>query len=921
MKRLQSLIPIFGIAVASLFGLASCGDNSVTCGEGTHAEGGMCLPEATCGTGTIEGPDGSCVPDGSVVCPQGTVFTDGQCQIDDSVCAEGTVLVMGQCVPLDDTLHADLEERAEPNDDPASPAGMLTIGAVDTATTIHGCVNPADAGGDVDFDYWMVNTTSAATIEVTADGVHGLVAGFLMVNGDPALASTLANWQRFGINLTGDTAKRQVYLPAAGTYLLAMTDSRSLFFDDGATGGPDACYFTTIKHIATPAPVALMGGHIAATDSGQVKLYSFNPATTGRILNIEQSSAAAAMDPAFMLLRGPQIASVNSTTHGYTAGGLNMGETVTVVSDMRYNYATTPQPYAYDAIDIAGQALPTNGPITLTKHNGATPAASYADFNYLYFDVVGNGSIVNFNVIGTTTAAVPAPLPLDFVIVRRDVRSNTDRTLFDAFTVINGFGGTGLTGGFANQFVRFLQPGRYYMIVQDPLGTSNETYTVTSSVVPAPTTAVTLGTPLAAQVLPANGNAFHTLDLTNPIWVQFGVTGSNFPAGTATARLALYDLAGQGWMSASGNYVATQSSTLNADGSNPFGRILANDTRDFIVRVEAVGTPLANPTYTLDIKNRDFVNLGTLVPGTPITRMGLDDVPAATGAAAFGVKRFFVTGGVANTLAALITPTIATNDIDIRRIDASEAQVSLVNAAGVGAAETLATNFLFLPTNWVAFEVRNRTLVTNTNLNLALTSVAAPYQVAIANTVWNDACTGPGSAVLGTNQDDELLAKRAFPAGWNISVLGNAATHYIIGANGFIVLGGMALVNPACSFGCYANTAIPNAGVPNGFVASHWDDYFATTICVKEEATKVTVQWVGGEYFDGVVPGTKIATQVVFNMNGARNSVYKAAPDHAATGAFATVGLENALGTAGLQLGFNTALGLAGKTLTLTPAP
>ena len=627
------------------------------------------------------------------------------------------------------------------------------------------------------------------------------------------------------------------------------------------------------------------------------------------------------MDPAFLLLRGTQIASIRSTTGGYTMGGLNMGETVTVVSDMRYNYATTPQAYAYDALDIVGQALPTNGPITVTKRNGLTPAAPFADFNYLYFDVLGTGTIVNFNVIGTTTAAVPAPLPLDFVIVRRDVRSNTNRTLFDAFAVIDGLGVPGRTGGFANQFVRFLLPGRYYLIVQDPLGTSGQTYTVTATVGPAPTSPVTVGTPLAAQVLPATSNAFHTLDLTNPLWLQFGVTGANFPAGTATARISLYDLAGQGWMSASGNYLATQTSTLNADGSAPFGRVLANDTRDFIVRVEAVGTPLANPTYTLDIKNRDFVNLGTLVPGTPIVRANMDDVPAAVGTV-FGVKRFLVQGGPFNTLSALITPTNVLNDIDIRRVDTTEVTVgTAINAVGVGLPETLATAFAFVPGNWVAYEVRNRTLATITNVNLNMTSIAAAYQVAVATTTWVDACTGPGATNLGDGFDDEFLPRRAI--GFNFTLLGTAATHYIIGANGFVALGDLNMVDPACpdpgNIGCYANASIPTAAAPNSVIAPFWNDYDRITVCVKDSATKLTVQWTGFEYFGTAT----VAFQAQLNSNGTINLVYNASqtsPGGNALGSTgATVGVENSTGLAGFQIGHNTALGLSGKTLTLTP--
>ena len=925
MKRLQSLIPILGIAAASLFGVVSCGDNSVACGDGTHAEDGLCVPDATCGPGTKEDPGtGKCVPDGSVVCPQGTTFTDGVCALDDAACGEGTVLVDGECILEDDNIEADLEEAAEPNDDPATPAGMLTVGAVDSSTVIHGCINPrsdedGDGNLDADFDLWFINATGPTTLEITADGVHGLVAGFAVVNGDPLLASTLSNWRRFGINLTSDTAQRQVYLPAAGTYALQMTDARSLFLGSGAAGSETACYYTTIKHIATPAATALTLPSTAAQDRGQVKLFTFNPATAGRILDITQNTESGAMFPAFLVLRGAAnnlYASVRDAGGFYTVGGLNMGETVTLVSDMEYNYALTPQDYSYDLFDITGQALPANGTVTLTKRNGATPAAPYADLNYLYFDVAAAGQILNFNVVANTTATPPVALPVDMLIVKRDIF--TPAGAFDAVASIDAIGGTGRTGGFANQFVRFAQPGRYYFIVQDPLGTSGQTYTITSSFAVTPTTPVTVGTPLAAQALPANNNAFHTLDLTTPIWLQFGVTGVNFPAGTATARLSFYDLAGSGWMG--GNYLAAFTNTQNADGSAPFGRVMARDTKDYIVRVEPVGTAAANPTYALDIKNRDHFNFNTIVSGTPIMRTGMDDVPAATSATAFGVKRFIVFGTAGNSLVAGVTPINALADISIRRVNVDETTATTVNTGLVGVAETLSTAFVSAPNDWVAFEVQNRTLAVTTNLTLNLNSVMPrPYVSTAGAIAFSDACVGAGSTTIATDQDDEYQARRALPAGWTFSLFGEPVTNYIIASNGFIKMGDAAVANPTCSFGCFSNQAIPLVGTDgaNGIVAPLWNDYDTMTICEKVEATKVTIQWTGNEY--NATPTAQF--QVIFNMNGVINFVYGSGATHNTTGASATIGLENLGGTFGHQYSFNTAVVTAGTSRVMTPAP
>src|SRR5687768_13830638 len=99
--------------------LSACGDNSsaVECATGTKLEGN------------------ECVPDGTVICDQGTMFdvATGQCVLDPSACAAGTVLMDGMCVP-EGTIVADHNEAAEPNDD--NGAGMFDAPALDQAVTI-----------------------------------------------------------------------------------------------------------------------------------------------------------------------------------------------------------------------------------------------------------------------------------------------------------------------------------------------------------------------------------------------------------------------------------------------------------------------------------------------------------------------------------------------------------------------------------------------------------------------------------------------------------------------------------------------------------------------------------------------------------------------------------------------------------------
>nr|MBA3503099.1 hypothetical protein [Deltaproteobacteria bacterium] len=126
-----------------------------------------------------------------------------------------------------------------------------------------------------------------------------------------------------------------------------------------------------------------------------------------------------------------------------------------------------------------------------------------------------------------------------------------------------------------------------------------------------------------------------------------------------------------------------------------------------------------------------------------------------------------------------------------------------------------------------------------------------------------------------------------------------AQTNYIVSADGFIVFGNTA---PACGgFGCFSNAAIPNAAVPNGFIAPYWDDLSAIAVCKKEEATKVTIQWIGQAFNNS----GSVQMQAVLNSNGSVDFIYGSG--HTLNGVSGTVGAENPAGTAGTQLSFNTA--------------
>jgi len=536
--------------------LMACGDNDIdhVCGMGTHDEGGVCVGDdsSSCAAGTIL-QDGMCVPDGSVVCSQGTKFdpATGKCVLDPTACADGTVLVGNTCVPDDDTLadKADHKEAAEPNDGSPNVAGTFAAPAIGGMTTFYGCVtatedSDGDGNLDADLDAWVVTANAPMVLDVTTDGIHGLSAGFVAINGTGSLSPALDNWQRFGLNLTGDTSQREIFLPAAGTYVLFVTDTRSLFLGQAGAGTPKTCYFGTVKQVAMPAATALTIPKTTATNNGHVQLFTFTGTATGDIVDLTMNSTAPAMQPAFVALRSGTLqrsAAVTADPLGGnvppfdTVGGLDTGTVVSFVVDPEYNYGVVPQAYTLDSFKIGAQALPTTGgTITLTEKNGTTASAGYVDLNYAYFDVATAG-IKHF--------ALTASKSVDMAILRRDVFSPAGA--FDYIANIDAFGGTG-RGAFTGEFVKFLTPGRYYFVTQNPApGTTLGTYTITATVTDQATTAATYGTAMNNVAL-TNDASFLSLDLTNPVWIELGITATSDWGGNV--QINSYDLAAGGWL-------------------------------------------------------------------------------------------------------------------------------------------------------------------------------------------------------------------------------------------------------------------------------------------------------------------------------------------------------------------------------------
>jgi hypothetical protein len=885
MRTSRLLATLVGAAaVASL--AASCGDNSARCGDGTTEVDGVCVPDSLldCGEGTVE-MDGECVPDGSVICEQGTVYdeTVGGCVVDPSACAEGTVLVDGECVPEDDTLTADLEEEAEPNDgtQPTDDiAGQLALPAVGESTVIHGCIDPyrdLDDNGnpDPDLDLWIVTTTGPALVDITADGVGGLAAGYQVIaaTDNPLVDS---NFVRFGLNLTGDTSSRQVYLPAAGVYGLFMADGRSLFLQDGAAGGPEACYYATISNVALPAPTAVtVNTDIAGTHDGDVDFYEADAAECSFFIGVHDMQAAAAIS-SIWAVRNDEVFEYaepdGAGTPGVVrTGGLADADTVTYVIDPVYNYALAPVDYSLRVIAPAAGALPTDG----------------STVNVTNIDT-GEDLVACFDTTADTMHhfTINADNPVDLIFI--DAHGNL--VTFQA-------------SDFAD-WIKFPTGDRYHVVIDTTeLAADVATIVVDSEIVNEAITPIVPGTLIDDHAFNDLGATWHSFDPGSEIWLEIAASAT---AWGSDVTLDFLPLAGVGVPYQDFDYLFYMD--IPSDGSEPAGRIVYEDPMDYLVRVDDYWDEIADATstYDLDVDDRVFTDLGTASEDTPIA---LDAQTVASGDSVLYFLR--ATGG--DEISVTATPTDF--DVAIELLDADEFANDFADTGFEGDPETLET--VVTSPAWVALRVSNLG-GTGTAFDLDITTVSPdPYTVTTGAIAYQDICDDSGAVVLdqtpagifGLVGDEAVTDPQDAPTGFTLH--GETVGQFYVSTNGFLSF------EAAVDDAFFSNTGIPNTAAPNSLVAPFWDDLDSVEICLLDNGTDtVTVQWTGVRYFTTEA----VQLQAMLHSSGVIEFVYGSG--HAADGFTATVGTETSTGYFGTQIGFNMAgTTPASSSRVLTPAP
>jgi hypothetical protein len=927
---------LVGLVVTAVGAFAGCGDNSDFCGPGTTAMDGVCVPSTVAPT-----------------CTDGTILNAGTntCDIDPASCQGGTVLINNKCQDPTAGLTIDLEEGPEPNgfsigtESSSVTAGVIMLKPIGgPGFIIHGHITPfqdtdADGQPDPDFDTYEIDVTAPTLLHITADGVGGLAASFIVQaqpGGPLDDGSGVPLYRRFGLNLTGDTSKRQIYLPAAGKYFVALEDVRSVFLDanspnpggfGGAAGGPNAEYYVTVDQLAIPTATALPITAGVGTTTGTIDVDStvqFFTAPMGVGFNdifedVPQTETAASVMVAnnavlTRLANEGTDAGGNATTADTLLAGVNTTDTTLIVVDSAFNTGPAAAPFTLTVTQGNASKLPTDG-TTVSQVAISNAPVPLTDFNVFFFETTDVNQVVGMGLSWQK--------PVDFTLV------DSNLNIISLFTWDPGFalfgippGPIGNTTSAYPGLLRLANAGRYYLLVDDPtatVGTDSIVAKSTVQILTPPT--IVEGTALAAQPVQNVYNSApfaYSRGTTDP-WQEFGVTGANtgnvevsfFDPTTTFGRLDNCDIdTGGGPTPTPGDVLplvsdGTTFSHLYTAASTTVGRIVVDDPTDYFVKVNQVATTGAQTVSFNFAVKANVHDLSTVMTSNN------DSITAVTSPSAF----YFIKAAVGSRVGITVHPdaTTATALIDgkIQGLRNDEGAAGLPANTG-GATQNDVTTFISIGSGWAAFEVQSQIpLVGTQHFDVTATvSAAETYTIGtpVTGVTLADACVGGTTLTLnaagGFSADDEGFSDPVnAPAGF--AFFGAPASQFVVSSNGFLTF------DTAFASESFINSALPNLADPNGLIAPYWDDIEGVVVCVKNAGTKTTVQWTGDLFFD------KSLVQMQAILNGANSTiqfVYGTAAFMENTGDAAAIGLEDQSGTAASQVGFDMTGAVAPST-------
>jgi hypothetical protein len=170
---------------------------------------------------------------------------------------------------------------------------------------------------------------------------------------------------------------------------------------------------------------------------------------------------------------------------------------------------------------------------------------------------------------------------------------------------------------------------------------------------------------------------------------------------------------------------------------------------------------------------------------------------------------------------------------------------------------------------------------------------------------WIDATTGTWLPDISDDDDESELV----PIGFSFNFYGNPYTSVYVSSNGFLTFEEAGSIS-------WTNEAIPYGNTPNDMIAPFWDDLYPDTggdIYYETQGTAPNRQFIAEWYDIDHISGTPTgATFEVILCEGSDNILFQYSDvdfgvEDYDFGASATVGIENAGGTDGLQYSYGEA--------------
>ncbi len=178
----------------------------------------------------------------------------------------------------------------------------------------------------------------------------------------------------------------------------------------------------------------------------------------------------------------------------------------------------------------------------------------------------------------------------------------------------------------------------------------------------------------------------------------------------------------------------------------------------------------------------------------------------------------------------------------------------------------------------------------------------------------------PGTLIQAGYTNDESYGP--FNIGFNFTFFGNVYSQFYVNTNGQVLFGAGSTSGD--------NVAIPNASLPNNFIAAFWDDLAISftgkmlyTTIGAAPTRKLIIQFVNMDFYN--IPsafGTYLV--ILYENTNAIQVQYRLILDYTSTrahGGTATIGLENANGSAGVQYSYNNSSAITNEqAISFTPA-